>query len=81
MSTVEKLKTADNFWVRRTTLAEADRSFDIAFWQAQSPEARLAAAADMMRTVDAIKGRAGERRLERCVIVKYVRGSSGQQGK
>ncbi len=80
MSTIEKFKTAEKFWVRRTTLAEADRSFDVAFWQAQSPEVRLAAAADMIRTVDAIKGRAEERRLERSVIVKYSRGNSGQQG-
>lgn len=51
---------------RVVRLEEADGSFDLNFWQAQSPEARFAAAWEMVETAWAFKGRPhDELRLQR----------------
>jgi len=53
---------------RLVKLKEADRSFDHEFWQAMGPEARFAAAWQMVLEVHAIKGgHVGESRLRRSV--------------
>lgn len=51
---------------RMTRLEDADDSFDLAFWQAQSAEARFAAAWEMVETAWEMKNRpAHELRLQR----------------
>lgn len=53
---------------RKTTTEESDRSFDVAFWQAQKPEARFQAAWEMVCLGWEIKGRPmNELRLQRTV--------------
>ncbi len=44
-------------WTQMVSLEEADGSFDLAFWQAQSAEARFAAAWDMVVTAWELKDR------------------------
>lgn len=51
---------------RVVPLAEADRDFDLHFWQSQPPSARFAAAWELVENAWAIKGRpAHELRLQR----------------
>ncbi len=51
---------------RSVPLEEAGRDFDLAYWQAQPPAARFAAAWDLVETAWLIKGRpAHELRLHR----------------
>lgn len=51
---------------RAVPLAEADRDFDLHFWQSQPPSARFAAAWELVADAWAIKGRpAHELRLQR----------------
>lgn len=45
------------WWIRKISLSKLDRSFDIEFWQAQSPGTRFKAAFDMLRDFYRIKGR------------------------
>lgn len=53
---------------RLVKVRETDRSFDHEFWQAMGPEARFAAAWQMVLEVYAIKGgHTGEPRLQRSV--------------
>ena len=51
-----------------------DRSFDIIFWQAQSPQARLSAARELVTFAQKIKGRAHDLRLQRSVEILRGRG-------
>lgn len=51
---------------RAVPLEEADRDFDLHFWQSQPPAARFAAAWELVETAWLIKGRpAHELRLQR----------------
>ncbi len=51
---------------RSAPLEEADRDFDLHFWQSQAPAARFAAAWELVQTVWSIKGRPDhELRLQR----------------
>ena len=53
-------------WTRMVPLEEADDSFDLAFWQSQSAEARFTAAWDMVITAWELKQRPPhELRLQR----------------
>ncbi len=53
-------------WSRLVTLEDADSSFDLAFWQAQSTEARFSAAWDLVQTAWELKNRpSDELRLQR----------------
>lgn len=53
---------------KMTTVDDADRSFDLAFWQAQSAEARFAAAWEMVEFAWEFKKRpSDELRLQRSV--------------
>ncbi len=57
-------------WERLTPLSKDDRSWDIAFWQTQSPSARLEAAWGMVRDFYRLKGKkvdAHKLRLQRSV--------------
>lgn len=44
------------FVERRARLADHDRSFDLAFWQSQSPQARFDAAWELIVHASTIKG-------------------------
>lgn len=44
-------------WERIVPLEKADRSFDIAFWQAQSSSRRFIVAFDMLKDVYLMKGK------------------------
>ncbi|HAJ34784.1 MAG TPA: hypothetical protein DCL15_03685 [Chloroflexi bacterium] len=44
------------FVERKGKLSELDRSFDLAFWQAQTPEARFEAAWEMIVRYANVKG-------------------------
>ena len=60
-------------WSRRIRLEDADDSFDLAFWQAQSAEARFAAAWEMVETAWELKqGQPDELRLQR-TVGRFVR--------
>ncbi len=49
---------------------DADRSFDLAFWQAVSAEVRMAVAWEMVQDARRIRGERGEQpRLQRSVAV------------
>ena len=48
-------------------ISDMDRSFDLAFWQAQSASARLNAAWDLVIFHQQLKGTADELRLQRTV--------------
>lgn len=53
---------------RKTTCETADRSFDLAFWQAQTPAVRFQAAWEMACLAWELKGKsADELRLQRTV--------------
>ena len=53
---------------RRGKLEDLDRSFDIEFWQAQSPQARMAATWELIVQAEKIKGRdIRQLRLDRSV--------------
>jgi hypothetical protein len=57
-------------WERIVPLEKADRSFDIAFWQAQGSRKRFRAAFDMLRGVYLMQGKrvhAGTFRLRKNV--------------
>lgn len=54
---------------RLVRLEDADRSFDLAFWQAQPSAARFDAAWDLVEHYLTRKGRTGELRLQRSVAV------------
>ena len=55
-------------WYQRGRIEDDDGSFDLAFWQAQTAEARFAAAWEMVETAWEIKNRpADELRLQRTV--------------
>jgi hypothetical protein len=45
------------FTERRRKLVDLDRSFDLQFWQAQSPQARFAAAWELIVHASVIKGK------------------------
>ena len=45
-----------DFFERRGKLEELDRSFDLHFWQAQTPEARLNATWDLIVHYAKVKG-------------------------
>ena len=51
-----KMRTKAGFVERRGRLEELDRSFDVAFWQKQSPEARFAAAWELIVYASKVKG-------------------------
>ena len=51
-----KMKTKAGFMERRGRLEELDRSFDVTFWQKQSPEARFAAAWELIVYASKVKG-------------------------
>ena len=50
------LAVRTNFVERRAMLEESDRSFDLDFWQAQSPKTRFDAAWDLIVHYARIKG-------------------------
>ena len=53
---------------RRGKITELDRSFDIQFWQAQSSQARFAAAWELVVHANRVKGdRVRQLRLQRSV--------------
>jgi hypothetical protein len=53
---------------RRGKLEDLDRSFDLQFWQAQSPQARFAAAWELIVHAHAVKGNdVRQLRLQRSV--------------
>lgn len=53
-------------WSRKVTLEEDDGAFDLAFWQAQTAEARFAAAWEMVETTWEMKDQPlDELRLQR----------------
>ncbi len=55
-------------WSRFVGLQDADDGFDLAFWQAQTAEARFAAAWEMVETAWELKNRSpDELRLQRSV--------------
>ncbi len=55
-------------WSRFVGLQDADDGFDLAFWQAQTAEARFAAAWEMAETAWELKNRSpDELRLQRSV--------------
>lgn len=54
---------------------ELDRSFDLAYWQAQTSEARMQAVDDMVREWLIFKGRESELRVQRNVIHFGIRRS------
>ena len=70
MSTASTIQTGEGsrgtvMW-RAVPLEEADREFDLAFWQSQSPAARFAAAWELVEDAWLIKGRPShELRLQR----------------
>lgn len=53
---------------RKVSLHEADRSFDIAFWQAQSTSARFEAAWELVEHYQKRKGKGDELRLQRTIV-------------
>ncbi len=56
------------FIERKGKLAELDRSFDLSFWQAQTPQARFLAAWEMILHVANVKGyHVRQLRLQRSV--------------
>lgn len=71
----KRQRQQQQFWIRRTTLKAADRSFDTAFWQAQTPEQRLTAAWEIITLADAIKGYQGTRRMNRQIVKRITGGS------
>ena len=53
---------------RRGKLEDLDRSFDLEFWQAQSPEARFAAAWELILFAYTVKGQdVHQLRLQRSI--------------
>ena len=52
---------------RKVALKDADRSFDIAFWQAQGSAARFRASWELVEHSERRKGNTGELRLQRLV--------------
>lgn len=64
---IQKTQTArGTIWTRMVPVEDADDSFDLAFWQSQSPEARFAAAWEMVVTAWELKNRpVDELRLQR----------------
>jgi hypothetical protein len=57
-----------NFMERRGKLKEMDRSFDLAFWQAQPPKARFDAVWEMIVHYNKVKGQdVRQLRLQRSV--------------
>jgi hypothetical protein len=57
-----------NFVERRGKLEDLDRSFDLAFWQAQSPAARMNAAWELAVHAARVKGQdVRQLRLDRSV--------------
>jgi hypothetical protein len=57
-----------NFMERRGKLKEMDRSFDLAFWQAQPPKARFDAVWEMVVQYNKVKGQdVRQLRLQRSV--------------
>jgi len=56
--TIQTAVTArGNVMWRSVPLEEADRDFDLHFWQSQPPAARFAAAWELVQTAWSIKGR------------------------
>lgn len=61
--------------LRKTTLNEMDRSFDVQFWQRQGPEAIFKAAREMVIFAYKQKGWPLDERLRRDVVqVRKLRG-------
>jgi hypothetical protein len=54
---------------RKVALKDADRSFDIAFWQAQEAAARFRATWELVEHSERRKGNTDELRLQRTVTV------------
>ena len=68
MSSLTKPVSRGPFMERYCRIEEADRSFDLKFWQAQSDAARFAAAWEMVVTAQIWKGRdPNELRFQRSV--------------
>ena len=57
MPLAEQTTKRGPFMVRYCRIEDADRSFDLKFWQAQSDAARFAAAWEMVVTAQLWKGR------------------------
>ena len=58
--------TRGQMWSRLVKIQDADDRFDLAFWQAQSAEARFSAAWEMVETAWEMKNRSlDELRLQR----------------
>ena len=53
---------------RKVALHEADRSFDIAFWQAQSTSDRFRAAWELVEHYQKRKGKGDELPLQRTIV-------------
>ena len=53
---------------RKVALHEADRSFDIAFWQAQTTSARFQAAWELVEYARKRRGKGDELPLQRTVV-------------
>lgn len=54
---------------RKVPLKNADRSFDIAFWQAQDSAARFRATWELVEHAERRKGKTGELRLDKSVTI------------
>ena len=68
MSTEQASLKRSQFVERFTRIDDADRSFDLAFWQSQSDAARFEAAWELVVTAHRWKGRnVDELRLQRSV--------------
>ncbi|MBC8115642.1 MAG: hypothetical protein H7062_14760 [Candidatus Saccharimonas sp.] len=68
MSTKSDSPRSSQFVERFTRIEDADRSFDLAFWQSQSDAARFAAAWELVVTAHRWKGGSpNELRLQRSV--------------
>ena len=68
MSIESAASRSSHFVERFTRIEDADRSFDLAFWQSQSDSARFAAAWELVVTAHRWKGgNTDELRLQRSV--------------
>jgi hypothetical protein len=56
---VIKNKNGKKIWVRKVTLKNADRDFDLMFWQSCGAEARFSASWQMLKEFELLKGRGG----------------------
>jgi hypothetical protein len=60
----------DGWWYEDVPIKGSDRGFDVAFWQAQGPEAIFRAAWELVETAHKLKGGdPAELRLQRSFVV------------